>query len=88
METVTRKRSHLSWPILALSQIRGSGKKTFWVTEAQIGRTAGLQRNILQPGIIRLWSHQEYANGADGITYFMWRPFAAAHEHTMNGVIV
>ncbi len=72
---------------LALSQIRGSGKKTFWVTEAQIGRTAGLQRNILQPGIVRLWAHQEYANGANGITYFMWRPFAAAHEHTMNGVI-
>ena len=72
---------------LALSQIRGSGKKPFWVTEAQIGRTAGMQRNIVQPGIVRLWSHQEYANGADGISYFSWRTFAGGHEHTMGGVI-
>ena len=72
---------------LALSQIRGTGKKTFWVTEAQIGRTAGVQRNIVSPGMPRLWSHQEYASGATGITYFMWRNFAAAHEHTMSGVI-
>lgn len=72
---------------LALSQIRGSGKKAFWVTEAQIGRTAGMQRNIVQPGIVRLWSHQEYANGAKEISYFSWRTFAGGHEHTMGGVI-
>ena len=72
---------------LALSQIRGSGKKGFWVTEAQIGRTAGMQRNIVQPGIARLWSHQEYANGAGEISFFSWRTFAGGHEHTMSGVI-
>ena len=72
---------------LALSQIRATSKNPFWVTEAQIGRTAGLQRNIVQPGIARLWSHQEYANGAGEISYFSWRTFAGGHEHTMAGVI-
>lgn len=72
---------------LALSQIRGSKKSNFWITEAQVGRTAGLQHRILQPGILRLWTHQEYANGAMGKTFFSWRTFKAAHEHTMLGVL-
>lgn len=72
---------------LALSQIRGSKKTNFWITEAQVGRTAGLQHRILQSGILRLWTHQEYANGAMGKTFFSWRTFRAAHEHTMTGVL-
>lgn len=72
---------------LALSQTRASNSEPFWVTEAQIGRTAGLQRNILQPGIVRLWGHQEFAHGTTGICYFHWRAFPSAHEHTMGAVL-
>lgn len=72
---------------MALSQIRGTKSEPFWVTEAQIGRTAGLQRNLLQPGIVRLWSIQEMAQGAQGISFFPWRTFAAAHEHMISGVV-
>ena len=72
---------------MALSQIRGTRNEPFWVTEAQIGRTAGMQRNLLQPGIVRLWSVQEMAHGAQGISFFPWRTFAAAHEHMMSGVV-
>ena len=72
---------------LALSQIRGTKHAPFIVTEAQIGRTAGLQRNMLQPGIVRLWSHQEFVHGAEGICFFAWRTFSAAHEHLISGVV-
>ncbi len=72
---------------MALSQIRGSSKAPFWVTEAQIGRTAGPQRHLLQPGIVRLWSHQEIAHGAEGIVFFPFRTFPYAHEHMMNGLV-
>jgi beta-galactosidase len=72
---------------LALSQIRGTKHAPFLVTEAQIGRTGGMQRNLLQPGIVRLWSHQEFAHGAEGICFFSWRTFSAAHEHLIAGVV-
>lgn len=73
---------------LALAQLRGAKRGTpFWVTEAQIGRTCGNQRKLLEPGIIRLWSLQEVAQGATGICFFPWKPFAAGHEHVMGAVL-
>jgi len=72
---------------MALSQIRGTKHAPFMVTEAQIGRTGGMQRNLVQPGIVRLWSHQEFAHGAEGICFFSWRTFSAAHEHLIAGVV-
>jgi len=72
---------------MALSQMRGAKQRPFWVTEAQIGRTAGNQRKILEPGIVRLWSIQEMAQGATGINFFPFKTFPAAHEHVMVGVL-
>jgi len=72
---------------LALSQIRGTKQNNFWVTEAQIGRTAGNQRKIVEPETVRLWSVQEMAQGAAGISFFPFKTFAAAHEHVMTGVL-
>jgi len=71
----------------ALSQIRGTKQMPFWVTEAQIGRTAGNQRKIVEPGTVRLWSLQEFAQGATGISFFSFKTFPAAHEHVMVGVL-
>ena len=72
---------------LALSQLRGAKQASFWVTEAQIGRTAGNQRKIVEPGMVRLWSIQEMAQGAMGINFFPFKTFPAAHEHVMVGVL-
>lgn len=72
---------------LALSQLRGAKQAPFWVTEAQIGRTAGNQRKIVEPGMVRLWSIQEMAQGAMGINFFPFKTFPAAHEHVMVGVV-
>ncbi|MEI8087715.1 MAG: beta-galactosidase trimerization domain-containing protein, partial [Paludibacter sp.] len=72
---------------MALSQMRGAKQAPFWVTEAQIGRTAGNQRKIVEPGTVRLWSLQEMAQGAAGISFFSFRTFPAGHEHVMVGVL-
>ncbi|MEI6752130.1 MAG: beta-galactosidase [Paludibacter sp.] len=73
---------------LALSQLRGAKKQApFWVTEAQIGRTAGNQRKIVEPGMVRLWSIQEMVQGAMGIQFFPFKTFQAGHEHVMVGVL-
>ncbi|MEI8114566.1 MAG: beta-galactosidase [Bacteroidia bacterium] len=73
---------------LALSQLRGAKQQApFWVTEAQIGRTAGNQRKIIEPGMVRLWSIQEMAQGAMGIKFFPFKTFPAGHEHVMVGVL-
>lgn len=72
---------------LALAQMRGAKAVPFWVTEAQIGRTVGNQRKLLEPGIVRLWSLQEMAQGATGIVYFPFKTFPAGHEHVMLGVL-
>lgn len=73
---------------LALSQIRGTNNQLpFMVTEAQIARTAGRQRHLVSPGMVRLWSHQEVAHGANGIVFFPYKAFKAGHEHVMSGVI-
>ena len=72
---------------LALSQLRGAKQAPFWVTEAQIGRTAGNQRKIVEPGMVRLWSIQEMAQGVMGINFFPFKTFPAGHEHVMPGVL-
>jgi beta-galactosidase len=73
---------------MALSQLRGAKSNIpFWITEAQIGRTAGNQRKIVEPETVRLWSAQEMAQGATGISFFSFKTFPAAHENVMVGVL-
>lgn len=72
---------------MALSQMRGAKQTPFWVTEAQIGRTAGNQRKMVEPGKVRLWSLLEMAQGATGISFFPFKTFPAGHEHVMPGVL-
>jgi beta-galactosidase len=73
---------------LALAQVRGGRPgQPFLVAEAQIGRTCGNQRKIVEPRMVRLWSVQEVAQGACGIWFFPFLPFAAGHEHVMAAVL-
>ena len=78
---------HPAMASLALSQIRGTLNKPFWVTEQQISRTAGKQRKLVEPGMARLWCHQGLAHGAESILFFPYRTFEYAHEQMMNGII-
>jgi len=78
---------HPAMASMALSQCRGTLHKPFWVTESQISRTAGKQRKMIEPGKVRLWSHQELSHGADATLFFPYRTFQNAHEQMMNGLL-
>lgn len=71
----------------ALQQIRGGRDENIWVTEQQIGKTALVQREIVQPGMARLWAHQEAAFGAEMVIFFPFRSFESGHEHLMAGIL-
>ena len=78
---------HPAMASLAMSQIRGTLKAPFWINEQQISRTAGKQRKMIEPGMVRLWCHQGLAHGAESILFFPYRTFEYAHEQMMNGII-
>lgn len=71
----------------ALQQIRGGRNEHIWVTEEQVGKTALVQREIVSPGIVRLWTHQQLAYGCNMSVFFPFRSFDTAHEHLMAGVV-
>ncbi len=78
---------HPAMASMALSQCRGTLHIPFWVTESQISRTAGKQRKMIEPGKVRLWSHQELSHGANATLFFPYRTFENAHEQMMNGIL-
>lgn len=74
-------------PSFAMQIIRGGKPKPIWVPEAQIGRTALTQKEIVKQGYPRLWNHQQLAYGCRLSAFFPFRAFPSGHEHLMAGVV-
>jgi beta-galactosidase len=56
---------------------KGLKRRPFWVMEQQPGQVNWARSNPLPaPGMVRLWTHQAFAHGADMVSIFRWR---AAH---------
>ena len=69
---------------LALDQTRGLGNGSFWIMEQQPGPVNWAYANPAPaPGMIRLWSFEAFAHGADCVSFFRWRqaPFAQEQMH-------
>jgi beta-galactosidase len=65
-------------------QTRGLSKDGFWVMEQQPGPVNWAPNNPRPaPGMIRLWTLEAFAHGADCVSYFRWRqaPFAQEQMH-------
>ncbi|NDD28927.1 MAG: beta-galactosidase [Proteobacteria bacterium] len=63
---------------------RGAGRGRFWVMEQQPGPVNWAPWNPSPaPGMIRLWTHEALAHGAETVSYFRWRqaPFAQEQMH-------
>ena len=59
----------------------GLKRKPFWVMEQQPGQVNWAPSNpIPAPNVVRLWSHQAFAHGADVVSYFRWRAAVGAQE--------
>ena len=63
---------------------RGCGARRMWVMEQQPGPVNWAPWNPApHPGMVRLWSHEAFAHGAEVVSYFRWRqaPFAQEQFH-------
>ncbi|MEM9392661.1 MAG: beta-galactosidase [Pseudomonadota bacterium] len=64
---------------------RAVGRGRWWVMEQQPGPVNWAQWNPAPlPGMVRLWSWEAFAHGAEVVSYFRWRqaPFAQEQMHT------
>ena len=60
-------------------------RNRWWVMEQQPGPVNWAPWNPApHPGMVRLWSHEAFAHGAEVVSYFRWRqpPFAQEQMHT------
>ena len=63
---------------------RGVGRGRWWVMEQQPGPVNWARYNPAPlPGMVRLWSLEAFAHGAEVVSYFRWRqaPFAQEQMH-------
>lgn len=63
---------------------RGVGRGRFWIMEQQPGPVNWAPWNpVPKPGMVRLWSWEALAHGAEVVSYFRWRqaPFAQEQMH-------
>ncbi len=83
---------HLRWQDSAHPDIapfhhdlyRGVGRGRFWVMEQQPGPVNWARYNpVPSPGMVKLWTIEAHAHGADVVSYFRWRqaPFAQEQMH-------
>ena len=66
---------------------RGVGKGRFWVMEQQPGPVNWAPWNpVPKPGMVRLWTWEAFAHGAETVSYFRWRQAVSAQEQMHAGL--
>ncbi len=66
---------------------RGVGKGRFWVMEQQPGPVNWAPWNpVPEPGMVRLWTWEALAHGAEVVSYFRWRQATLAQEQMHAGL--
>jgi beta-galactosidase len=87
-ETHKARQLHLGDPDLSAFHhdlYRACGRGRFWVMEQQPGPVNWAAYNPApQPGVVRLWTFEAIAHGAEVVSYFCWRqaPFAQEQMHS------
>jgi beta-galactosidase len=66
---------------------RTCGRGRWWVMEQQPGPVNWAAYNPAPyPGMIRLWTHEAFAHGAEVVSYFRWRQAPFAQEQMHHGI--
>lgn len=67
---------------------RAVGKGRWWVMEQQPGPVNWAPSNPAPaPGMVRLWSWEAFAHGAEAVCYFRWRQAPFAQEQMHSGLL-
>lgn len=68
---------------------RGVGRGRFWVMEQQTGPLNwGNEKRIPAPGMVRLWTWEAFAHGAEAVMYFRWRQVPYGQEQMHAGLLL
>ncbi|MFK8016972.1 MAG: beta-galactosidase [Gammaproteobacteria bacterium] len=71
-----------------MDQTRGLSKAGFWIMEQQPGPVNWANNNPRPaPGMIRFWTLEAFAHGADCVAYFRWRQVPFAQEQMHAGLL-
>ncbi len=67
---------------------RAVGKGRFWIMEQQPGPVNWAATNADPlPGMVRLWTWEAFAHGAECVSYFRWRQAPYAQEQMHSGLL-
>ncbi len=67
---------------------RAVGRGRLWIMEQQPGPVNWAPYNPAPlPGMVRLWSWEAFAHGAEVVSYFRWRQTAQAQEQMHSGLL-
>lgn len=81
------RTGHPDVPAFHHDLYRGLGRGRFWVMEQQAGPVNWASWNpIPLPGMVRLWSWEAFAHGAEVVSYFRWRQCPYGQEQMHSGL--
>ncbi len=89
------EEEHVQWSETAHPDIapyfndlyRGVGRGRFWVMELQPGPVNWAPWNpVPKPGMVRLWTWEALAHGAEAVCYFRWRQAVSGQEQMHSGL--
>jgi len=76
------------WTGMSHDVMRGLRACNFWVMEQQSGAVGwNTFGSTPRPGLIRLWTYQAIAHGADAVLYFRWRTSRFGTEQFWHGIL-
>jgi len=81
------RTGHPDFSSCSFDHVRGISKGSFWIMEQQPGPVNWGGHNPRPvPGMVRFWSWEAVAHGAQTICYFRWRQAAFAQEQMHAGI--
>ena len=92
--SIGAKAAEIACGIDLLRSLKKNGSKApgsedgFWVIEQKAGNVSWDEVNaLLRPGVVRLFTYQLLARGANGVCYFYWRQPRIGPEKFYGGVL-
>lgn len=67
---------------------RATKNQPYWIWEQKNGFVNYHTYNLaVEPGLVRLWTWQDIARGANGVVYYRWRSNRYGYEQNPNGIL-
>ena len=87
-DSYPRTPANYRFSAMDLDFTRGIKKRNFWIMEQQCSYlTRDTITPTFPPGVMRLFSFQSLAHGADAIVYFRWRAALSGIEQFHSGIL-